>query len=175
MLNLAIGLGLVGGAAYLGRRGSRLGAAITPGMDDYRFAREAKNRARAVALHLQNARAHIIYARAHDRGHVDIFGKRLPLPSPVFPSRADQCQGALREYHAALAKLPDARSALRHPRMPRMVKDCSRGGSGDYQTCDELRDATGWMDQALHSFKELHREIPAVCHRTVPAVPLSGA
>ena len=177
-LRLAIGLGLVGGAAYLGRRGS-LEAAITPGMSDQEFAREVQNLSRKFAIKVDEARFNVQTAKAWQKGTVKIFGIRQAA-DPA--QKASMCKDVELDYYQALNFLQDARAVHRNPRMELFVKRCSgrlkptwavTAGSHE-RDCWNIRAAVDWMKDGMESLRHLKTELSKNCKIRVRPIPLSG-
>jgi len=156
MKSLLIGLGLVGGAAWLGSRNRGglgvLAKAITPGMAEDDFIDEYHYRAQ------------------QSYGLIDSAIRDLYDAAEEELSDKPNCASAQQLYMQARDAVKSSREASRDRRVPALVNEC---GSKTSEKCRRFRDATYFQDTSMRVLMALHRDIGIACSKTMPR-PFAG-
>lgn len=159
MKALIIGLGLVGGAAWLGRRSGGLGAlakAITPGMDDSDYVDEFFYRADR-SFRLVDSASRDLYDEATDE----------LSPNPM-------CNSAIALYGQARKALKESGEAIRAGQYTRILNDCNlKPGLKNTERCRRANFADSMHREAKDYLAMVRRDIKRACGKTVPA-PFAG-
>jgi len=187
VIELAIGAALIGTAALVGRRldggamgGPRLGAAITPSMDDKKYAAEFLRRARELRGAADAGAFHADQLLEQKRRWAQTGPKQRRL------WHKELCEILPSQYAEALDQLADARDASRNPRAAELLQDCQPAMGVHHVTRKSQQPNAPWahecadfflardsMDGALRDLQRMRKALSQHCKTTVRRIPLS--